>query len=161
MSYLSVILSCTFLMTALLQYNEKAVLSIMKEAEVVVIADVVKVYQSPGFWSGTVASVQHIKYEMVEVLKGEVKGKEIDVGHYVVFNSLTADRDDARLSPKLFNPGNRIMLSLSRERGHGCKLDRPAKDVEAFCSPNENSGAVLAAPQLVDKIREGIKANDL
>jgi hypothetical protein len=159
MSYLLlVMLNCAFLMTAFLQYDEKSVLSIMKEAEVVVIADVVKVYPSHGIWSGPVASVQHIKYEVVEVLKGEVNSKDIDAGHYVVFNSLTADKDYARLSPKLFKPGNRLILSLSRERGHECKLDRPPEGVEAFCSPNQNSGAVLAAPQLIDKIREVINS---
>jgi hypothetical protein len=157
MSYLSVIMSCTFLMTGFFQYDEKDVLSVMKGGEIVVIADVVNVHPSLGFWSGYFASVQHVKYEVVEVLKGEVKGKEIDAGHYVVFNSFTADKEYPRLSPKLFSPSNRLILSLSRERGHGCKLDSPASGVEAFCSPNENNGAVLATPQLVDKIREGIK----
>jgi hypothetical protein len=85
MSYLSIILSCAFLMPGLFQHNEKAVLSIMKDAEIVVAADVVKVYRPPGFLSGTVASVQHAKYKVVEVLKGKVKSKEIDVGHCVVF----------------------------------------------------------------------------
>jgi hypothetical protein len=144
-------------MPSLLQRDEKAVLSIMKEAEIVVIAEVVEVYPSPGFWSGVLASVQHVKYKVVEVLKGEVKSKDIDAGHYVVSNSLTADKEGARLSPELFNPGNRLILILSRERGHGCKLDKSAQDVEAFCSPNENGGAILADPQLVDKIREGLE----
>jgi len=129
----------------------------MKEAEIVVVAEVTEVYPSPGFWSGTFASVQHVKYRVVEVLKGEVTKKEIDAGHYVVANSLTADKEHARLSPKLFSPGNRLILILSRERGHGCKLNRPESKVEMFCAPNENGGAIIAESGLVDRIRSGLK----
>jgi hypothetical protein len=157
MSYAWIVLCFALVLPSLQQQDDKALLGMMKEAEIVVVAEVAEVYPSPGFWSGTFASVQHVKYRVVEVLKGEVKKKEIDAGHYVVSNGLTADKENARLSPKIFSPGNRLILILSRERGHGCKLNKREDDVETFCAPNENGGATIAESGLVDKIRSGLK----
>jgi hypothetical protein len=157
MSYLSIAFCCALLVPSLFQNDEKALLSVMKEAEIVVVAEVEEVGPSLGAWSGLLASVQHVKYRVVEVLKGKMKSNEIDAGHYVVHNSLTADKEKPHLSPELFKPGNRLILILSRERGHGCKLETPKKDMEAFCSPNENAGAILADSHLVDRIRAGLK----
>ena len=157
MSIITIVLCFSLLMPNVLQQDEMALVSLMKQAEIVVVAEVMEVHPSPGFWSGVFASVQHVRYRVVEVLKGEVKNNEIDSGHYVVYNSKTADRENARLSPKLFSPGNRLILILSRERGHGCKLDRLEGNVEAFCSPNENVGAILAQSEQVNKIRSSLK----
>jgi hypothetical protein len=153
MSHLPIILSCALLVPSLIQHDAKAWLSFVRKTETVVIAEVVEVNPSPGFWSGFLASVQHVKYKVVEVLKGEVQSKEIDAGHYVVKNSVTADKEKARLSPELFKPGNRLILILSREEGHGCKLNNPKGDIEAFCS----DGSVIASPKLVDMIRSDLK----
>jgi len=157
MSYLSIVLGCALLVPGLFQNDEKALLSAMKQAEIVVVAEVVEVHPSLGAWSGLLASVQHVQYRVVEVLKGNVKSKEIDAGHYVVRNSWTADREKPRLSQELFKPGNRLILILSRERGHGCKSETPKKDIESFCSPNENAGAIPADPQLVDRMRDELQ----
>jgi hypothetical protein len=142
--------------------DDEKLLKIAQNAEVVVVAEVVEVHPSPGFWSGVLASVQHVRYRVVEVLKGsaesegEVKSWEIDAGHYVVANSLTADNEKARLSPKLFKPGNHLVLILSREEGHGCRLRIPHADIATFCSPDENHGATLADPKLVGKLKRAI-----
>ena len=157
MRYLSIVLGCALLWPGLLQSDEKVLSSIMNEAEIVVVAEVVSVHPSQGAWSGLLASVHHVEYRVVEVLKGEVKSREIDAGHYVVHNSLTADKEKPQLSQRLFKPGNRLILILSRERGHGCKLETLRKGIEAFCSPNENVGSLLADPQLVSRIRDGFK----
>ena len=157
MNYLSTILSVLLLWPTFLERDEKILLNLVHKAEVVVVAEVLEVHPSPGFWSGVLASVQHVKYRIVEVLKGEVRRDEIDVGHYVVSSSLTADKEQARLSPQLFKQGNRLVLVLSRKKGHGCKLETPGPNLEAFCSPHENYGAVPADTKLVDKIRNGFK----
>lgn len=146
-----------------LPLDEAKFLKVAKDAEVVVVADVVEVHPSPGYWSGVLASVQHVRYKVVEVLKGsadsegEVGSGEIDVGHYVVANRLTADKAEARLSSVLFKPGNRLLLMLSREEGHGCRLRIPHADIATFCSPDENYGAALAGPKLVSRIKRSIE----
>ena len=136
--------------------DDDGLIKVAKNSEVVVVAEVVAVHPSPGVWSGVVASVQHVRYKVLETLKGKVKHTDIDAGHYVVANSLTADRNMAQLSPTLFKPGNHLVLMLSRERGHGCKLDEVPDGIEAFCSPYENSGGTLSSRSLISKLREGL-----
>jgi hypothetical protein len=164
MRILSVAICIASLAHSSLPSDDEIVLKVAQKAEVVVVAEVIEVQLSPGAWSGVFAWVQHVRYKVVEVLKGsadnegEVKSGEIDVGHYLVFNSLTADKEQARLSPKLFKPGNRLLLMLSQEEGHGCRLRIPHWDIATFCSPNENYGAMLADPKLVDKVRRATAA---
>ena len=137
-------------------HSDEALVEAAKHSEVVVAAEVVSVDRSPGYWSGVLASVQHVRYRVLETLKGNVQHTDIDAGHYVVANSLTADRKMAQLSTTLFKPGNHVVLMLSRERGHGCRLDDAPDGVEAFCSPDENTGATLASPSLIRKLRESL-----
>jgi hypothetical protein len=162
MRILSITICIASLVYTSLPLDEAKLLKVAKDAEVVVVAEVIEVHRPPRYWSGVLTSVQHVRYKVVDVLKGsaesegEVKSGEIDVGHYVVANSLTADKAEARLSPELFKPGNRLVLMLSREEGHGCRLRIPHADIATFCSPNENYGAALADPRLVDRIKQSI-----
>jgi hypothetical protein len=138
----------------LTSHDDSALIEAAKHSEVVVVAEVVEVHPSPGYWSGVVASVQHVRYKVLETLRGDVKRSDIDAGHYVVANSLTADRKAPQLSPTLFKLGNHVVLMLSRERGHGCRLDQVPDEIEAFCSRNENTGATLASSSLIRTLRE-------
>jgi hypothetical protein len=136
--------------------GDDALVEAAKHSEVVVVAQVVKVDPSHGYWSGVLASVQHVHYKVLETLKGNIKHSNIDVGHYVVAGSQTADRKMAQLSPTLFKPGNHVVLLLSRERGHGCRLDEVPDDIDAFCSPGENTGARLSSPSLIRTLRKSL-----
>jgi hypothetical protein len=142
----------------LASHDDSALIEAAKSSEVVVVAEVVEVHASPGYWSGVVASVQHVHYKVLETLKGNVTRTDIDAGHYVVANSLTADRKSPQLSPVLFKPGNHVVLMLTRERGHSCKLDQVPDGMEAFCSRNENTGATLASSALIRKLRDSLLA---
>ena len=86
-----------FLVSALVSPDDDALIKVAENSEVVVVAEVVAVHPSPGIWSGIVASVQHVRYKVSETLKGKVQRFDIDVGHYVVANGLTADRKIAQL----------------------------------------------------------------
>jgi hypothetical protein len=140
-------------------HDYSALIEAAKHSEVIVVAEIVKVDPSPGYWSGVLASVQHVHYKVLETLKGNVRQTDIDAGHYVVANSLTADRKVAQITSALFKPGNHVVLMLSRERGHGCRLDEAPDGTETFCSPSENTGATLASPSLVRKLRESLSRN--
>ena len=167
MSFLSVVICAASLAYSFPLPDGEMVSKVARKADVVVVAEVIEVHPSPGAWSGHLASVQHARYKVLKVLKGsadsegEVESGEIDVGHYVVFNSLTADKEQARLSPRLFKPGNRLLLMLSREVGHGCRLQIPHADIATFCAPNENYGAMLAEPKLIDKVKRAILGKEL
>ena len=81
MSFITIVLCFSLLMPNVLQQDDLALVSLMKQAEIVVVAEVMEVHPSPGFWSGVFASAQHVRYRVVEVLKGDVKNNEIDSGH--------------------------------------------------------------------------------
>jgi len=158
MNCLSIMLGIACLAFNILLQDEKSLSFLVKRAEVVVVAEVIKTHPSPGFWSGQFASVQHVEYRVIEILKGEVHKERIDVGHYVVSNSLTADKDHAQLSPELFKNGNRLILLLSREKGFGCKRDSIDAATETFCSPNENGGAMAAETERLEIIRRALNS---
>jgi hypothetical protein len=138
-------------------HDDGRVIDAAKHSEIVIVAEVVEVQPAVGFWSGVFASVQHVRYRVLETLKGKVQRDDIDAGHYVVANSLTADRKTPQLSPALFKPGNRLVLMLSSDRGHACKLDHPPSGIEAFCSPNENTGATIATDVLLEQLRDVLR----
>src|SRR5262249_50590566 len=150
MKCLSIMLSITCFASGILLQDEKSLSFLMERAEVVVVAEVIELRPSPGFWSGQFASVQHVEYGVVEVLKGEVHKDRINVGHYVVFNSQSADKDRPQLSPELFKKGNRLVLFLSREKGFGRKKDSIDTGIETFCSPG---GVMVAEAERLEIIR--------
>jgi len=139
-------------------FADQEVLREARRSDVVIVGEVIDVRSEQlfAFWSGLVPSIEHVRYKVIEVLKGELKSAEIDAGHFVVFNSRTADKKEPHLSPELFKPGNRILLSLSRENSNGCKTESAPSNIEAFCSPNENYGAVLANAKLVQAVRSSL-----
>lgn len=138
--------------------DEKALMAVVHENDVVIIGEVIETRsdQFSAFWSGTIPSIEHVRYKVIEVLKGEVKSSEIDAGHFVVFKSRTADKTEPRLSPILFKRGNRILLSLTREDRLGCQAKDVPGNVEALCSTNENYGAVEADSNLVRRVRKSL-----
>jgi hypothetical protein len=150
MNCLSIMLSITCFASSIFLQDEKAISFLMERTEVVVIAEVIESHPSPGFWSGQHASVQHVEYRVVEVLKGEVHKDRIDVGHYVVFNDPTADKDNAQLSQEFFKKSNRLVLFLSREKGFGCKIDSTDAGIKPFCC---SGGPMVAEAERLEIIR--------
>ena len=82
--------------------DEQRMQRLTRNATLIVVAEILDVKPAPGAWSGYVAIAQQVRYKVKEVLKGELTLHEIDVSHYVVKNSRTADTQRPRLSPKLF-----------------------------------------------------------
>lgn len=114
-----------------------------RNAELVVLAEVIDVKPAPGFWSGQLTAMQKVDYKAIKILKGNLNACNIEVGHYVVHNSRTADNEQPRLSPKLFKKGQRLVLFLNRD---------PEKHYVVF---DENCGAILADVEQV-KLVQGI-----
>lgn len=92
---------------------------LVHDAQVVVAAEVVEVKPALGVWSGLFLVVQRVRYEVKDVLKGDLRERNINVGHYIVANSSTADAKEARLSPKIFTKGARVVLFLTADPGEG------------------------------------------
>src|SRR5262249_43879352 len=62
MNYLPITLGVICLVSSIYLQDEKGLSYLMKEAEIVVVAEVVEAHPSSGIWSGPVASVQHVEY---------------------------------------------------------------------------------------------------
>lgn len=124
------------------------------KTEFIVVAEVVEAKPAPGFWSGQLAAVQYVRYKVIESLKGNSTAQEIDVGHYVVKNSLTADKDRARLSSELFRVGNRLILFIEVDR----RKTEPKPSTVTFLSQDENCGAILATDEAVQVVRRALSS---
>jgi len=117
-----------------------------RNAEVVVLAEVIKVKRTPGFWSGQLTAMQKVDYKVIKILKGNLNACDIEVGHYVVHNSRTADSEQPRLSSKLFRKGQRLVLFLDHDsEKHYVVLD-------------ENCGAMLADVETVKLVQRMISS---
>jgi len=87
------------------------------KSDLIAVAKVKRVFDPPGYWSGTFAAMQAVEYEVVAVLKGKIKKPSLVASHSVVYNSVTADREKPQLAPDLFKPGQELILLL--EKGPG------------------------------------------
>ncbi len=131
MGYLSLVLILAFSFTAHANtFDQKLFLAKAQNTPIVVVAKVVENKRAVAFWSGLFTSVQTIRYEVTNVLKGKVEKGEICANHYVVKNSRTADLTEPRLLPSLFKEGNQLILLLTlpepRENSDGESLASPA-----------------------------------
>ena len=131
--------------------NDQRMQELARNTQLVVVAEIVEVKPAPGFWSGQFAAVQYVHYKVIESLKGKTAG-EIEVGHYVVKNSLTADKDHARLSPELFKVGNRLILFIQPDK----RNQKAELGSLAFLSQDEHCGAVLATDHSVQVVRRAL-----
>jgi hypothetical protein len=138
----------------------------IKSSETIVVAEVLEVKPSMGVWSGLIASTQCVRYLVKTTLKGDEVSGEIDVGHFVVSNSYTADKDSPRLSPILFKKGNQLVLMLkSGRKEHHCQcldslnIEGPSSMLaetkgKSFTCLNENYGVRPASPDFIEFVRK-------
>lgn len=128
-----------------------------ERSEIIVAAEVAEVeptdMQQP--WTGLITSKQFVQYNIREVLKGEVSDAQIRVGFMLFQNSLTADKDQPRLSPELFRKGNVHILFLKRGRRSPAaeKKRLPWLNWLSYDSVDSDYGAVMAAPAVEAKVR--------
>ena len=135
--------------------DEQRMQQLTRSATLIVVAEILDVKRALGAWSGYLASVQRVRYKVKEVLKGELTLHEIDVGHYVVKNSRTADTQRPRLSPKLFVKGNQLVLFLIPEQQKSSPSSPNMKGVgQTYVALDENCGALPANDETVKLIQK-------
>jgi len=124
----------------------------------IVIAEVLELKPSMGFWSGFMPNVQCVRYHVEQTLKGKDVTGEIDVGHYVVSNTYTADKDIPQLAPSLFKKGNRLVLMLRDGRGSECGcLGLQEVKGRSFMSPSQDYGVRPSGQTVIDFVRNTLR----
>ena len=94
-----------------------SILEGIKSHDCVVRAKIVEVGVSDGFWSGLFTAVQKVKYEILDVYKGQdiIVGKQVWVSHVLVGGGpVEDDYDKPGLRPSLFVPGIEVVLFLDK-----------------------------------------------
>jgi hypothetical protein len=137
----------------------------VRDAKVIVAAEVIDIGEAPGVWSGYFLSVQRVKYEVKEVLKGDLAQRRICVGHYVVHNNLTADKTYPRLSSTIFVKGNKLVLFLAPDPHPGKGyIEKPSRTPmcgateTSFLVPEVNYSAMPAEEKILESIRQTISS---
>jgi hypothetical protein len=155
MKYLLFVLAIISLRPMAPTCDEQKMKQLAHSATTIVVAEILDVKPAIGFWSGYFVALQQVQSNVKEVLKGELTPREIEVGHYVVKNSRTADIDRPRLSPKLFVKGNQLVLFLIPKQQ---KVSPSGTDVksagETYIVPDENCGALPANDETVKLIQQ-------
>jgi len=119
-----------------------------RQADIVVVGEVLNVGDAPGFWSGQSAALQKVSFRLKSVLKGTFTEPEFSVEYYVLHGSRLSAKEAPRLNGFLFKSGNALLLFLS-VRNVGLPNDReraivkPAQDEE--CSVQIASAATVEA----------------
>jgi hypothetical protein len=126
----------------------------LKDSKIVVIAEVVRLGPTYGFWIGILPSYQYAYYKVGEVTKGHLSEREITCRHLVVHNSETADKNEPRLSPTLFAKGNKVVLFL---RGSILSKDdfgeiKPGDKI--YETLDENFGVIPATEEILNMIKK-------
>lgn len=94
-------------------------------------------------WCGFVMSTEDAYYRVQEVLKGQIADSLISVEHVICSDTLTIDDYSPTLSPRLFKPGNVLLLFLKTGSNIPDKKGRPPFD-SVYRDQDENCGAILA-----------------
>ena len=146
-------------------YDEQRIERLVRDAKVIVVAEAVDIGEAPGVWAGVFLFAQRVKYEVKEVLKGDLAQGRICVCHYIVHYSVTADKTYPRLSSTIFAKGNRLVLFLAPdphpEKGY---IEMPGRkpmcgaDEPSFVVPEVNYGAMLAEENILKSIRQAISS---
>lgn len=155
MKYLLLVLALASLRPMQSNCDEQRMQRLARNTTFIVVAEILDVKPAVGAWSGYIATVQQVRYKVKEVLKGELAPHEIDVSHYVVKNSRTADTQKPRLLPKLFVKGNHLVLFLMPEQQKSSLSNHSVKGVgQTYLVPDENCGALPANDEIVKLIQQ-------
>jgi len=161
--------------------HRRSLVSLHGRSDLVAIGRVVTLGPAPGFWSGHIPAYQEAHYEIERVIRGAEqlaqstgsRTRSLTVHHAVVSNSITAERDQPRLSRAIFHPGAQLLFSAVRaEDGRwvsmnedlgACSVEDPARRALRLCADAEvhlrgaqtlrEQGQLLEA---VAKLDEGI-----
>ena len=88
---------------------------VVREAERIVVAEVLEVHRSPGIWCGILATRQEVTYRVLESVYGGAARGEVRVGHLLVGGTALVSADAPFLRPSIFYPGARFLLCLHRD----------------------------------------------
>lgn len=128
---------------------------------IVALAEVLEVGYRPGLWMGTIIpSTQEVRYQVVEVLKGDLPAGKIEVGYFMIGDTRLTDTPDGKpgLTPALFKPGNHLILLLTPGK---CVKDMtdPWSDsgLPRFCAGDVQFGAVPADAEYLAKVRNALR----
>jgi hypothetical protein len=83
-----------------------------KHADIIVMAEVEEVKPAPGFWSGTIAAPQNVRFRLIKAFKGSIPSDEFELEYYVVKKDSLVDPDEPHLSTKIFKTGSRLAVFL-------------------------------------------------
>ncbi len=134
--------------------SREAMQKLTQDSELIVIAEVVEVGKLlVSVWSGPVGSRQWVKYKVKGILKGVIDESEITVRHYLVYKSLTADSEIARLSPKIFSKGNSLLLFIKSDQQQS-KEPQTLLAGKTYLSLDPNCGGVIANEDIVKMVQE-------
>jgi hypothetical protein len=114
---LSFVLSCACLTAGAPGAAQSGLREQAAKADLIVIAEVVEVGESPGIWGGYLSPKQSVIYREVEVLKGSLNRNRFEVGFYITSVSSRVAKDRPRLSPEIFAAGKRHVLLLKSAAG--------------------------------------------
>jgi hypothetical protein len=138
---------------AVYSQKEEQFIKAAKVSEIIIVAEVVERFWSPGFWSGALLSAQNVKYKVIATLTGELADDDLIAGHYIFYGNYMADEKIPQLSPKLFKVGNKLILLLSTE-------DTPCRNTYITAEKKPPYCAEAVHPfseNLVEKIKGVIK----
>lgn len=128
---------------------------LVRSSDIVLVAEVIEVksVEVPG-WSGTMPVEQLVRYRIKKILKGNIAGDEIIVGHYLYYGSLTADKEIPRLSPGLFYSGNDLLVFASVGKGRRGDIQSRKR----YFSKYYNCGAVAANSSAVKLVQDIVRS---
>jgi hypothetical protein len=129
----------------------------VSNAPVIAVARITSVEESPGVWSaGGFVNAQKVSYEIISVMKGEVRSKEITVYHYLFKDSPNASKYRPELSPSLFMIGSESILFLRPIPTYQEAESSPPL-IKEYAETNTSSGVVPANKENIRKVRKALR----
>jgi hypothetical protein len=128
--------------------SEERLKKLVNESELVLVGRVEQITTSTHSWSGPIPVKQYVRYDIGKVLKGKFHEATIEVGHYVVKNSLSADKELPQLSAQIFQPGTSLVLFIRRAPRWQRKEGKLYK-LKEFEAVDSDCGVLIADENIV------------
>ncbi|MDX2043633.1 MAG: hypothetical protein SF097_20625 [Acidobacteriota bacterium] len=94
------------------ELNEARLKTLVKESDMIALAEVTDVQPPPGIWSGQFPVTQGVSYKVLEVFKGSLQNDTLSHNFYVIKNDPLSDKQKPQLSTSLFAKKKKQLLFL-------------------------------------------------
>ena len=117
-----------------------------RAADVVFLGEIASIEESPGVWSGRLASYQTVHYRVLRLFKqgADALAATVAIDHPLLEGGRTVSKSAPQLDPDLFRIGHKLLICAKQKGG-------------TLRALNADRAALLATDELVAEVNQAVR----